>query len=211
MLNDLSSYKSILCLNGVLPSADFFLHNKLPIIAADGATNALLERGVIPHLIIGDLDSVHPELLDQCPFLHLPDQNTSDYQKALEYLKSNELMPAIVVGINGGYLDHVLNNINIFMGTECLLYAPPIRGFVINGEGSKEITLATNTKISLLGIPSAEVSSEGLKWDLHQTSLRFPGSSSCFNRSKAKKIKLQVHKGSALVLFYESAIDDAGL
>ncbi len=209
-LNDYTRFKSILCLNGDLPSASFFLKVNLPVIAADGAANSLLELGIIPDLIIGDLDSVHPTHLVQHPFLHLPDQNTSDYQKSMDYLRGQGLLPAIVLGLNGGHLDHVLNNMNLFIETDSLLYAPPLKGFVIK-EQSVDLNLPPHTKMSLLGMPKAILSSEGLKWDLDKSLLSFPGTTSCFNRSQSPLIRIRVHEGSALVLIYDEEILDAGL
>lgn len=208
---NLTGYRSILCLNGELPESSFFKTLNMPIIAADGAANSLLERGISPHLITGDLDSVRPSLLENHPFLHSADQNFSDYQKAMHYLKENDLLPAIIVGINGGHLDHVLNNINIFMETNCLLYAPPIRGFVLNEKSSMGCSLPMHTKISLIGIPTATISSKGLQWELNHSQLYFPGKTSCFNRTRLSDIVLEIHQGSVLVLIYEQMIEDAGL
>lgn len=208
---NLTGYQSILCLNGDLPDSSFFITMNLPVIAADGAANSLLERGIRPQLITGDLDSVRPAILENHPFLHTPDQNQSDYQKAMSYLKDNDLLPAIIVGINGGHLDHILNNMNIFMETNCLLYAPPIRGFVLNEKSTMSYLLPNQTKISLMGIPQATLSSKGLQWELNDTHLSFPGNTSCFNRTQLPEIILEVHEGAVLVLIYEQMIEDAGL
>lgn len=207
---NLRGYRSILCLNGDLPDLTFFTSLKVPIIAADGAANSLVERGISPTLIIGDLDSVRHEIFEHHSFLRVPEQESNDYQKAMRYLKDNELLPAIVVGINGGHLDHILNNINIFIGTNCLLYAPPLKGFVINQQSKVNLLLPIQTKISLMGIPKATLSSKGLKWELNHAQLSFPGQTSCFNRTLLSEITLEVHRGAVLVLIYEQRITDAG-
>ncbi len=207
---DLSLYRSVLCLNGILPEVSFFKELNLPIIAADGAADSLDELGLSPEIIIGDLDSVSPSIREQNKTLHNPDQSTNDYQKSLSYLKENNLLPSIVVGINGGHLDHVLNNINIFLETDSLLYAPPLIGFVLKPQTDQKLTLPLNTKISLIGIPFASVSSTGLKWELDHLSLAFPGTNSCFNRTQQSTIQLNVHQGSVLVLIYLEPAIDAG-
>ncbi len=207
---NLKGYQSILCLNGELPDLSFFTAINLPIIAADGAANSLLALGIHPSLITGDLDSVHPDILKHHAFLHSPEQESNDYQKAMRYLKDNELLPAIVVGINGGHLDHILNNINIFMETNCLLYSPPIKGFVIKEKSQTSLSLPVQTKISLMGIPEVTVSSTGLKWELSASHLSFPGKTSCFNRTQSPEIVIEVHQGAALILIYDLMIEDAG-
>jgi len=194
-------YKSILCLNGELPEKHFF-EVKLPIIAADGATNQLMAMGIKPNLIIGDLDSVSPDYLEHIQNIQHWDQDYCDYQKSLWYLEKNDLLPAIIVGVNGGYLDHILNNINLFMAHQNLLYSPPIYGFVLNSQQNIVLNLPINTKVSLLGIPSAKVSTVGFKWELNLMDLSFPGKTSCFNRTSSCEPLINVQDGSALVLVY---------
>lgn len=207
---DFKDYQSILCLNGLLPDSSFFVSLNLPVIAADGAANSLLESGIVPELIIGDLDSFKPSIGMKHRTLHLQDQNSNDFQKSLTYLKDKGLLPAIVVGINGGHLDHILNNINIFIETDCILYAPPIIGYVLKEQRKHQFLLPNNSKISLMGIPFASLSSKGLKWELDKSNLSFPGNTSCFNRTKESRIELDIHIGTVLVLIYDEAAIDAG-
>lgn len=198
---DLKNYKSILCLSGELPNANFFATD-LPIIAADGAANHLMQLGITPKMVIGDLDSVSPEHLKIIPCHYHYDQNFCDFEKSLQYLEKNHLLPAVIVGLNGGYLDHVLNNVNHFLQTGCVLFALLICGFALNEGKNKQLTLSLNTKISLLGIPAATVTTKGLKWNLCNDQLTFPGKNSCFNRTQEHEIEIQVHSGAVLVLVY---------
>lgn len=204
MLN-LENYKSILCLGGELPSADFFITD-LPIIAVDGAANHLMQLNIIPDLVIGDLDSVLPEYLEIIPSHYHYDQDFCDFEKSLQYLEGNQLLPALIVGLSGGCLDHILNNVNHFLQTGCALFSPPIYGFTLHEEKNKRLALPLNTKISLLGIPAATVTTQGLKWNLSKDQLTFPGKNSCFNRTQKHEIKIKLHAGSLLVLIY----DDTG-
>lgn len=197
-----AEYRSILCLDGVLPEADFFKKN-LPIIAADGAANTLMKMGIEPQLVIGDLDSIDPGLLTRLKTLLHYDQNFCDFEKALLFLEKENLLPSIVVGVNGGYLDHILNNINILMKSNNCFYAPPLWGHVIHENESKSFDLPLNTKISLIGIPTADISTLGLKWELTHSPLSFPGNTSCFNRTIQEKIEIITHQGSALILIYQ--------
>jgi len=195
------NYKSVLCVDGDLPQKEFFLNCKnLPIIAADGAANKLIIMGIKPDLVIGDLDGINPILIRELKTLHVPDQDSSDFQKCLKYLKENTLLPSIILGINGGFLDHILNNINIFMETENILYAPPILGQVIHGETTWSLPI--NTKISILGIPNANISTKGLRWEVSDYDMSFPGTTSCFNQTVKNEITITVNSGKVLVLIY---------
>jgi thiamine pyrophosphokinase len=202
MIN-LNNYKSILCLNGDLPGREFFAGN-LPIIAADGAANQLMKIGITPQLVVGDLDSIEPSYIEILnTHLHY-DQNLSDFEKALCYLKEQHLLPAVIVGVNGGYLDHVLNNINLFVNTDCVLYAPPMYGFTLHAGEEKIFNLPLNTKMSLMAMPTAQVSTQGLKWNLTDYEMSFPGNNSCFNQTINPDIKVKVNKGTIILLIYET-------
>lgn len=194
-------YRSILVLDGDLPEKSFF-ECGLPIIAADGAMNALHELGLVPKVVIGDLDSVSTEILANIEVIHKPDQNSCDFEKALLYLREAHLLPAIIVGINGGYIDHILNNISIFLQQDCIFYASSIVGHVIRAGEERIFSLPINTKISLIGFPSAQVSTQGLQWELQNYEMCFLGKNSSFNRTCAEYVSITVHTGLSLVLVY---------
>lgn len=208
-LTDAAHCHSVLCLNGDLPDAAFFQQLALPVIAADGAANALYAAGIQPDIIIGDLDSVSDAIRCQSAILYRPDQESSDFEKCVVYLQEKNLLPTLITGINGGYLDHVLNNVNIFLRTNSIFYAPPLTGFVIH-TGLKELTLPVDTKISLLGLPEATLSTDGLKWEMTHARLHFGGRSGCFNRTRSEKIRIHVTHGQLLVMIYLNHIHDAG-
>jgi thiamine pyrophosphokinase len=210
-LIDIKTYRSILCLHGDLPDRDFFTQCALPVFAADGAANQLAQIGISPQAIIGDLDSASPLLQSQYPSVYLPNQDIGDFEKSLTFLDQQGLLPCIVTGINGGYLDHILNNVDILISSNCLLYAPPLIGLTLKENDIKNFSLKIGTKISLLAMPHAQLTTSGLKWELKDATLSFPGHHSCFNRTIKSTITLQMHKGILLVLIYQQDVIDAGL
>ncbi|MDR1476198.1 MAG: thiamine diphosphokinase [Holosporales bacterium] len=218
ILGDVSSYKSILCLDGNLMHSGFIADFELPKIATDGAANQLVSHGITPDLIIGDLDSVSPELLTEFNHLRLDDQDTSDFQKALAYMAENALLPCIIFGMSGGYIDHIINNINIFLSyDENVFIDGSIIGFKIIGKNKFQLPI--NTKLSILGIPKCEITTSGLKWELNSACLTFAsyepqsklfGYSSCFNRTASSNFEIDIISGTALLLVYSENIIDAG-
>jgi thiamine pyrophosphokinase len=193
------TYKSVLCLNGELPQKDFFEKMGLPVIAADGAANQLHALGITPRIVVGDLDSLDPRLdFDR---LHIHDQSRCDYEKSMEYIEKEGLFPTVILGSSGGDLDHILNNMNIFMlnsqGT--LLYSPPVYGTILFSPQTV-VTLPIHTKISILGLPQARIVTQGLEWDLTGQKLYFPGVNSCLNRSNNDRVFVQVLEGQILFL-----------
>lgn len=214
---DAARYRSILCLNGDLPEVDFFKKD-LPIIAADGAANTLIERGITPNYVVGDLDSVRHEHAARVKTVYRPDQNSSDFQKSLEFMQEQNLFPSIITGINGGHIDHILNNIGIFShdmlnhaeAHHSVFYAPPVVGLILSAPDDRTLSLPIHTKLSLMGMPHAIISTHGLKWELDHYHLSFPGQTSCFNRSTEPTISIHTQHGCALLMIYSDCINDAG-
>lgn len=206
---DIGLYHSILALNGDLPDKSFF-NIGLPIIAADGAINSLYKMGIIPKVVIGDLDSAKVDLLYTTEMIRVPDQNSCDFEKSLQYLENKNLLPAIIVGMSGGYIDHILNNISIFLKNGSIFYAPSIVGYVIKAGETRVFTLSVDTKISLLGFSSAQISTKGLKWELEHYQMSFPGTNSSFNRTICETVSIEVHSGLSLVMIYLEKMKDYG-
>jgi thiamine pyrophosphokinase len=203
-----SNIKSILCLDGDLPDSKFFSNDKV-IIAADGAANKLKAIGINPDIIIGDLDSIKRINYPETKIIHLPDQNQTDFGKSIEYIKQNNLNPTMITGVSGGFIDHIFNNINIILDNDLFFYSEPIIGFTIN-EGIFKTNLPINSKISLFGINEAKVKTKGLKWELDNEILTFPGKNSCSNRVAKENISIEITKGKVLVFIYLEDIKDNG-
>lgn len=204
-----NKYKSILCLNGSLPEKVFFDHFDIPIIAADGAANKLMQMNIEPNIVIGDLDSIKPEYLKSLNHIKILNQNKSDFEKSIEYIIKNKMSPTVILGLGGGYLDHILHNINLFTQTEFAAFSDST--IIFNIRNSLDLKLEKNTKISLFGIPRAQISTFGLKWNLSNELLTFPGKNSAFNRVLEEDIKISVYHGSLLCIVYLEEVIDAGV
>lgn len=207
-LIDTSRYKCILCLDGKLPDVGFFARCRLPIIAADGAANRLHSLGVSPDIVIGDCDSIEPGLLSQVRHLRITDQSASDFQKALRYIEGQELCPAIICGLSGGYLDHILNNVRIFLEGNCgnIFIDNDVIGFCLHSH--QEFCFSVNTKLSFFGMPGSVMSTQGLKWEL--TGERLLPVGYAFNRTAAPRVTLDVAGSRVLMIVYKNSITDAG-
>ncbi|MDR0632053.1 MAG: thiamine diphosphokinase [Holosporaceae bacterium] len=207
ILKNLGEYKSIICLDGDLP-CDLIGKINLPIIAADGAANTLIRNGIEPNFIIGDLDSVDSDLLCGRSHLRIESQNSTDFEKALDYIEEESMTPAIVTGIDGGYIDHVLGNIGIFSRTRCVAVSRDMVSVIVEKEQNLEVPM--NTKISIFGMPQCIVKSKGLRWELDGNELSISGKSSCSNRAVSEQVNLKISSGRAIVFVYTKVICDAG-
>ena len=109
--------KVLIVANGVWPKQFFDVHRceeYQAVVALDGAANRLMERNVIPDILLGDLDSVSESVLEHCKasdvkVVHTPDQHRSDISKGLEW--AHETYPDSeidVIGVEIGRYDHHL-------------------------------------------------------------------------------------------------------
>jgi len=95
------------------PNPLHILNEAITIICCDGAVNNLEEYGIIPSHIIGDMDSISPELKNKYKdkLIHVPEQNENDLRKALKWAENNGAKKASILGATGKRDDHSLANI----------------------------------------------------------------------------------------------------
>lgn len=203
------SIKSILCLNGEIPSKHFFMrYPNLPIIAADGATNTLLKMGINPSIIIGDFDSIDKTIVPkQTEAFHQLEQNTTDFEKCLHVIAKRKLFPCLIYGATGKESDHTLYNISVIAAHS--LHSSIIFHDSAYREKEKYGVFVTDylvgdlpigSKISLFSFLPSIVSTRGLTWELNKMSLLHQ-TSSARNIIKSNPIEITVHNGNVLVMF----------
>ena len=85
------------------------------IIVVDGALEVTDSLGIKPDFIVGDFDTVNPELLLRYPEKiirrHLPEKDQTDTELALETATESGCDHIILFGATGSRLDHSLANI----------------------------------------------------------------------------------------------------
>ncbi len=88
-------------------------HSNLPVVCADGSFNKIQKsKNLYPKIIkvIGDFDSI------VCPEGELfeidHNQNTTDFEKCLDYLIKNEYEEVFVFGVSEGEMDHFIGNMS---------------------------------------------------------------------------------------------------
>ena len=106
--------KILLVLNGSL-NKDFLAETAKKysfILAADGGANKCLKAGVKPNIVVGDLDSITPknkEIL-KGHLVQVSRQDNSDFEKALDYLKTLKPKQVDIALAFGGRFDFSFSN-----------------------------------------------------------------------------------------------------
>jgi len=118
MIPLIQNFKTIILANGSFPvhATPFAsLHNAKRIICCDGAAQNLLNAGLEPDFIIGDLDSVSDEIKQRFAsvLIHQAEQETNDLTKAVHFCIENNWTEITILGATGKREDHTLGNLSL--------------------------------------------------------------------------------------------------
>jgi len=207
---------ALIIANCPLPShmEDLWQHSSMRL-CADGGANRLYDwahKGphlhdadyYTPNYIIGDLDSVRPEVMNfykskGASAINLPSQDSTDLDKTLNYLDKmpdqDKYTHIMIVGALGGNASQEMANYH-----SCWAY--PKRQIALIGElsvafhlipGSHIIQAARGIKCGILplGNRCKSITTTGLKWDLNNSELSFGGLISSSNRTVSPEVTIR--------------------
>lgn len=137
------------------------------VVAADGGAATAMARRLSPEAVIGDFDSLSPDLRAVLPVdiqHHVPEQDSTDFEKCLMRLNA----PLILgVGFSGARLDHqlaVCNALVRYPGKRCILIGDDDIVFLAPPELA--LDLAPGTRVSLFPMGAVEGRSTGMNWPI---------------------------------------------
>ncbi|MBS4167429.1 thiamine diphosphokinase [Parachlamydia sp. AcF125] len=177
---------------------------RFPFLAAvDGGLNHCFSMQIKPDLLIGDLDSVLPHVLEfysSVPCVKFPSlKDETDLALAVQILLKKGFNSIFIFGAGGNRMDHTLSNIHLMhrYSSQVKMVSEFETSFFLK----KRETLHTfpGQRISLIPFngPVLEVSSKGLKWELTRQTLdsSFLSQSNC---CLGEKVELTFEQGSLL-------------
>ncbi|MCX8531462.1 thiamine diphosphokinase [Chryseobacterium luquanense] len=198
--------KVLLFINGDAPKSFPNLDNYRLIACTDGAFHYLKELN-FPldklDFISGDFDSHSgsDENVYHEKFIHTPDQNRTDFYKALEIIFEKGLKNVDVFGGSGGEQDHFLGNLTVAFGYKNQMN---IQFFDEFSEyyfipKSFSITGVKDKIISLYPFPVAEsITTRGLKWNLENIDANMTTDMLTRNLAIEDKVSIEYLKGDLL-------------
>lgn len=185
-----------LFLNGTLADYGSLIQRDLYTIAADGGVVNALRNSCTVAAIIGDGDS-YPQDKQDIPFIHTPDQNATDFEKALSYLQAHHYTHISVYCFQGDRIDHMLAGLSSclqFPDLDIELYTAEQRLRRLSEESV--IHTIPNETISLIPFPETHgVTTNGLAWELNKSTLKLGSLVSISNRALHTQVKIQYTKG----------------
>jgi thiamine pyrophosphokinase len=177
------------------------------IIACDGGIHNCLAEGIIPQILLGDLDSVDPALLQQlesqdCEIISAKDQNKTDSEKALLYLINNGCESVVITQAIGDRIDHSLTNLKLLSQYRSKKYRLSMAREKENIFFAQDETVIIRgepgSHIGIMGFTEATITTTGLKYECDQLKISLQGASSACNSLVGNQAIIEV-LGNALL------------
>ncbi len=202
--------QAVIFLNGRLPSTKIikkFVHKNTLIIAADGGANQIKEIKIRVHVIIGDMDSLHDKNISyykrmKTEFIKVEDQDSTDFEKALNYCLKKKIKDITVFGATGMRPDHTLNNFSIlkrfYKKSNIVLITEDFAVFYLPKRFSFNYQIGET--VSLMPMPIAtEIKTKGLEFPLDKETLEFGKREGALNKSNSDKVSISFKEGDLLI------------
>lgn len=176
-------------------------------VCADGGANAAARHDIKPDAIVGDMDSVQPQVLRKfrSAVIHkVVDDYSTDLEKALSWVIDQGFQDVVVAGAIGGRLDHFIGNLSAMVR-----FSPKASVRFVDDEGewvfadhSINPNFPVGATVSLIPLTRCEgVVTTGLRWNLNFESLELGVRDGTSNKVTENPVHISVAKGS-LVLFH---------
>jgi len=176
------------------------------VLAADGGANHLARIGVRPAVVVGDLDSIRPEVrrwIGEERVAHRPDQEFTDLHKTLVVAFDERGATRVtVLAATGGRLDHAVENLAVLARWadrgEIELLDRETRILAVRSRVCLET--APGQAVSLIPLGRCErVTTAGLRWPLAGEPLDLASRTGVSNQALGDRIELAVEGGTLLV------------
>ena len=208
-----STPKKLIIVGGADFSDDLFkkvYDKEIPIIAADGGANFLAENNIDPELVMGDLDSVseqNVQNIEPKKIIRIPDQDSTDLEKVL----LNTQSPLTIgIGFLGSQIDHELAALSA-------LAKFPEKKIILIGEHDIIFLVPPNfslssyvgMRVSLYPLDEVKVKSDGLKWTTNGLIMKPTGQIGTSNKAIGKSIHLTPNQPKLLLILPKIVLKEA--
>lgn len=183
------------------------------LMAADGGLDRMMAAGIVPHVVVGDLDSASGEALswagshEVAVERHPAEKDVTDLDLAIRTARERGCTSLTVVGALGGRLDHELAALGSLMRASDLqphLVANDHDAWVLAPGGRRAVSIGlVGACVSVLSLtPTASASSSGLAWRLDGVELEALSSRGVSNVAADETARVSVERGTILVIVH---------
>ena len=174
-MNDSHQIEAVILANGDYPSNEKplqILKEDPFVVCCDGGANEYIAKGHLPNIIIGDGDSLSEEnRLKHASLLHhIPDQETNDQTKAVQYLLAQGKRNIAIVGATGKREDHTIGNVSLLM--EYMRMGAVVRSYTDYGvfipcKDTCTFNCNIGQQVSIFNFTAKNLQSEGLVYPIY--------------------------------------------
>ena len=211
-----SHTNQVIVLSGGEPIAidrDFDLPDNAYVIAADSGLHHAQALGLAVDLVIGDMDSVDPAVLDDAvrngsSMQRYPtDKDHTDLELAFEAALRTGAERILVVGSHAGRLDHLLGSMGLLAATAQLVDE------IVWTDGDTVVTACTPRHAATIGgrpgdrlslVPTGAdvvgITTDGLRWNLDGEHLAAGSTRGVSNVMDAPVASITVYEGTLLII-----------
>lgn len=207
----MAHYPCVVVADGLFPTCESVLEQLRrahTVIACDGAAQTLIEYGITPTAIVGDMDSLSPALREKLAnrICVVDEQETNDLTKAMHYAWRKGYQEVLILGATGKREDHTLGNISLLldyvtlferveMASDYGLFTPLI--------ASAQLSSRRGQQVSFFSLQSGcEVTTHNLRYPLVRRDLTswWQGT---LNEALDDSFRLELSPDTRLVVFRE--------
>jgi thiamine pyrophosphokinase len=195
---------ALLFLNGLPPK--YISSKTFDIIGCtDGAYHYAKDLEIRLDFVIGDFDSIKPTEIKNIEVIEKPDQNFTDFEKAIKYLLEIGVTHVDIWGASGKEEDHFLGNISIlyqyYKKIEIVFYSE--KHYFMMAKKTTQITTEIGKIISLFPLNKVKnITTQGLEFPLNQENLKIGKRIGIRNKAIENKVVVEIKSGK-LILFIE--------
>lgn len=198
--------------NGELSTTNIALPPDATIIAADGGAKHCLALGIIPHVVIGDFDSLSEKniaALDAAgtEFIRHPtSKDETDLELALDYSLGLGASEVTLYSLLGGRWDMTFANILLlasarYTGIRFRILDGNSEALILRGGETLNIEGQPGNIVSVIPLdgPASGICYTGLRWPLNNATLPFGSPKGVSNVFLATKASISLDEGLLLV------------
>ncbi len=199
--------KALLFLNGEVPTILPDTSNYKMIFCTDGAFRYLKKLNIQADVISGDFDSLDiNEFSSEIEIISTPDQNDTDFAKALQIIKEKGFVDVDVFGASGRQQDHFIGNLNAAYRfkdvLEITFYDNYSKYFF--AKNITELTGYFGRTISLIPFPECKnITTKGLEYPLNNENLNLLSRVGTRNKANDDNLKIEFSEGTLVVFIMD--------
>lgn len=189
------------------------------VICADGGVQHALAWGLIPDVVIGDLDSLDGDLQawlegEGCQVLvHPTHKDETDLELALRYAINHGADEILILGALGGRIDQTLANVLLLAlpeleGVKTRIVAGDQEMFLIQGQALIEGQVGDTVSLLPVAGDVTGITTEGLEYPLQRGTLKFGPALGVSNVLTAPAAQVRVESGLLLCVHISNRMEN---